>query len=532
MKKIILLFMTVMTLQSFSQKQDKSAAFEEPLGWCKLVQLKNNNTVFLEFTKKEGINVTLFDAGRKKISSDKLALTMIEDKLGYYIISGIYEIAGDVVVFYQKGEDRTPILIRLIIDGKTGKLKSEEKIAELNKITTGDAYAAAFGDVDMPDLKIVKDPESDYYALIRYNTFAPETKDRIEVLHYDPQHKVINKANYTAPGNKYKYTKYLSAYVHKDDYVVIGTYGFNTKKSGGEDARFYVSQLAKGKTSFVQKELAYSDFYKGARGHFIYNNVKGTINMVLITDVQVKGDNRKYDIVFQSINPTTLQLEKPYKIDYSKANEIYKNNFNRKYDFEGMIQGTFVDKSGNLIVLSQNTTIKYGNGSGIVGTFLGDFALITISPEGKIINTALVPANVYVSGKHKEFNCNDIRTGYRPADSWDDPGLASEQYFAIDVVTTENSNYIFFNNTKENMELPDSEEPRLVKAISATAAVKYTYSSNTLKKEYLFGIPKDKKDNEFCNFSSSDYNAAAKSYATIVTDPKTKKSSVLWLKLD
>jgi|GEM_PF-3757236 len=254
--------------------------------------------------------------------------------------------------------------------------------------------------------------------------------------------------------------------------------------------------------------------------------------MVLITDVEIKGGNRKYDIVFQSINPNTLQLEKPYKIDYSKASEIYKSKLNRKEDFEGMIQGTFIDKSGNLIVLSQSTIIKYGNYPGIVGTFLSDFALLTISPDGKIINTEVVPANVYVSGKHKEFNCNDIRTGYRPADSYDDPGLASEQYFAIDVITTENSNYIFFNNTQENMELPDSEEPKLVKAISATTAVKYTYSNNTLKKEYLLGTPKDKKDNEFCNFSSSDYNAATKSYATIVTDPKTKKSSVLWLKLD
>lgn len=82
------------------------------------------------------------------------------------------------------------------------------------------------------------------------------------------------------------------------------------------------------------------------------------------------------------------------------------------------------------------------------------------------------------------------------------------------------------------MELPESEEPKLVKAISITTAVKYTYSNNTIKKEYIFGTPKDKKDNDFCNFSSSDYNASTKSYATLVTDPKTKKSSIVWLKLD
>lgn len=66
--------MSLITLNSFSQKQDKSVAFEEPLGWSKLVQLKNGNTFFVEFTKKEGINVMLFDATRKKITSEKLTL--------------------------------------------------------------------------------------------------------------------------------------------------------------------------------------------------------------------------------------------------------------------------------------------------------------------------------------------------------------------------------------------------------------------------------------------------------------------------
>lgn len=532
MKKLFLLIACISSIQVFSQKQDKSTSFDEPLGWCKLVQLKNNNTFFVELTKKEGIKVKLYDPSRKEISSEKLPLKLIEDKLGFYTISGIFEISGDVAIFYQTADGRIPILIRILIDGKTGKLKAEEKIAELKKVTTGDAYAAMYGDVDNPDIKVVKDPESDYYAIIRYNTYAPETKDRIEVIHYNPQHNIINNAFYASPNNKYKYTKYLSAYVHKDDYVVIGTYGFNTIKSGGEDARFYVSQLAKGKTTFTQKELVYKDFYKGARCNFTYNNVKGIINMALITDVEIKGSDKKYDIVFQNINPLTLQLDKPYKADFSKINEYYTNTMMRKTDFEGMIQGTFIDKSGNLIVLYQNTVIKFGNYPGIVGTFLGDVALVTMSPDGKVINSIPFSANIYVSGNHSKFNCNDIRNGYRPADNWDDPGLASDQYFAMDVITTDNSNYIFLNNTKINMDLPESEEAKLVKAISLTTAVKYTYNKNTIKKEYLFGEPMDKKDNEICIISCSDYNAVTKTYATISTDPKTKQSKVLWLSLD
>ncbi len=515
-----------LTLNVFSQKQEKSTSFDEPLGWTKLVQLRNGNTCLVEVTKKEGINTTIFDGTRKKTASGKLALTLVEDKLGQSSIGGVFDIAGDVVIFYQAYVDYVPQMIRIIVDGKTGKLKSEEKVAELNKLTRGDAYAYLFGDVDLPIVYVEKDPESDYYALIRYNTFAPETKDRIEVLHYDGNHKVINKANYTAPDNKYKYTKYLTTYVHKDEYVLIGAYAFNTKKSGGEEARFYVAQLAKGKTGFVQKELIYKDFYKGARCRFSYNKVKEMVNMVLITDVTQKDNASKYDIVFQNVNPKTLVLDKPYKADMTKVNEYYKNDMLRKDNFNGMVQGTFFDKNGNLMVFYQQTTLKAGNGSGVVGTFLGDCALVTMSPEGKVINTAVFSANIYSSGNHPAFNSDDIRNGVKKAGSYDDPGLANEQYFNVDLVSTDNGNYLLFNNTKFNMELPENKEAKMLKAISLATAVRYTYKNNAIKKEYLLSAPSDEKDNQFCNFSCSDYNVVTKQYATIVTDPKTKKASL------
>jgi hypothetical protein len=531
MKKISLLLLSIIALNSFSQKKDKSAGFEEPEGWCKLVQLKNRNTCFLEFTKKEGINATLYDSIRKKISSGKLPTKLIEDKLGTYILSGIYELNGDVAIFFQKGEDRTPIMIRLLVDGKTGKLKAEEKIAELEKVTMKDAYAMAFGGMDMPDIRIVKDPESDYYAMIRYNTLAPETKDRIEVFHFSPDHKIINKLNYTSPNDKYKYTKYLNAYVHKDEYVVIGTYAFNTNKSGGEEARFYISQLSKGKTKFVQKELGITDFYKSARAQFVYNPIKGLIHMILITDVNADAEGSSYNVVFQNFKPSTLALEKPYNTDFSKVNAYYKGNMGSKDNFSGMLHGTFVDKNGNLVLMYQGTTIKYSNGMA-TGTFLGDVALLTMSPEGKTMNSAVFPFYSFVSGGHSEFNSDKIKTGFKPAYSFDDKGLANEQYFAIDLISTENANYLLFNNLPKNVETEESKGIKMVKAISGTTAVKYIHKGDAIKRDYLFKKPKNDDDVEFCNFSSSSYNPSTKSYATLFTDPETKKTAVVWIKLD
>ncbi|PBQ34198.1 hypothetical protein CNR22_21300 [Sphingobacteriaceae bacterium] len=516
--------------QSFAQKKDKSASFPEPEGWCKLVQLKNTNTCFLEFTKKEGIKVMLYDSLRKKIGSGKLATKLIDDKLGYHILSGIYEINGDVVIFFEKGEDKTPIMIRLIVDGKTGKLKAEDKIAELEKMSMKDGYAIAFGGLDIPDIRIVKDPESDYYAMIRYNTLAAETKDRIEVFHFSPDHKIINKANYTTPNNKYKYTRYLNAYVHKDEYVILGTYAFNTDKSGGDESRFYISQLSKGKTTFLQKELGLTEYYKHPTSEFVYNNVKGIVHMIIMPGGKSSGEG--INIVFQNFKPSTLAVEKSFVPDASKVNDYYRNTIGSKDDFAGMIQGAFVDKSGNLVLMFQETTIKIDKFGTVTATFLGDVALLSISAEGKTINGAVYPFSSVVSGDHSMYNSNKIKTGFRPAYNFDDKGLASEQYYGIDFISTENASYLLFNNMPKNMETDDVKSIKTVKAISGSTAVKYIYKGDAIKKDYLFKKPKEKDDVTFCLFGCSSYYAPRKSYATIYTDPETEKSSVVWIKLD
>ena len=359
MKLLYFLITTLLVLNSFGQKQERSQLFEEPHGWNKIVILKSNFTFHIELTSNDGVNTTLYNNDKKLVYKGTLELNNVKKRIGFTTIIGTYEISEDLVVFFQTISSGRPTLIRVIINGTTGLLKSEEKVTDLDPITIKNGYALAYGDVDYPVIKIEKDQESDYYAVIRYNTLASETKDRIQILHYNPQHKIINQINYTTPSDKYKYTKYLSAYVKKDEFIMIGTYAFNTKKSGGEEARFYVSKLLKGSSNLIQKELPYSDFYKGASCSFIYNKSKNMINMVLITDAEYVKNNLSYDIVYQNIDIETMTLKKSYKSDFTTINKIYNGKMERKNGFNGVIQGAYIDKVGNFIVLYQNTEKKY-----------------------------------------------------------------------------------------------------------------------------------------------------------------------------
>jgi hypothetical protein len=513
-----------------AQTPQKSETFKEPDGWTKLIQLRNNNTGLIEITTKEGANFTLYNPQHKIISSGKLNLVKTNNNFRYAQIEGVYDISGDFCVFVV-GTDpenkKVAVFFRIIIDGNTGKLKNEEVIDKLPEMTMGAAYGMLFGDTDVPTFYVEKDPESDYYAVVKYNTTAAETKDRIEISHYGPDHKIINKAKYNTPTDKYKFTKYLACYVHGADYILVGTSAFNTKKSGGEDMRYYVAQLNKGKTTFIQKELQYTAYDKSASAFFVYNKPKDMINMILIINMAQ---------VNQNINPTSLALDKPYNTDFTSVNNFYKNKMGNKKDFAPMLEGSFVDKNGNISFLYQQL-VKTSKSTGIgmpamvESCRFGDVALVTMSPDGKEVSSTAFPLNIVRRGDHDPFCYNSARKG-RKVNGGFTPVADNDWYYGIDFISTENGCYLFFNNRLDNMEKPDDKDAGAISGISGTTGVKYTYKGGKITKDYMFGKPESKKEATFINPGSSDYDASTKTYATLAIFPKEKTAHVVWIKLD
>ena len=543
MKKIILSFILITAFGClFAQKNiEKSQSFELFEGYTKVIMLRNNNTGLLEVTKKDGISFTLFDGARKKISSKKLDLKKVPENLGFSNVEGCYDIGGDftffIFVIKENSEGKKmPSLFRVILNGSTGDIKSEDVVTELNEYKMSQGYGLVFGDVDPPGIFVEKDPESDYYAVIRYNTLDAETNNRIEVIHYGPDHKEIQRGKYVTPSNKYKFTKYIGAYVHKDNYVLIGTYAFNTEKSGGEEARYYVAQLNKGKTNFVQKELAYTAFCKKANGVFTFNKVRNVVNMTI---VQYKGLTSFGGILFQSIDPTTLQLEKPYTPDLSKLDEYYTTKMERKksvYSESSTPQGFFIDKTGNLTAMYQYVIYKvqpgqYGMPAQIIATELMDIGLVTMGPDGKVIKSTMIPYATQRNGDKGTFSAIDVKKGKKGPFPFMG-GTAWDWCFGIDLISTETNDYLLCNNLMANVDMPENEKPKMITAIKYTNAMKYTLSGPTPKKDYIFGTPEGKKDGHYCNFSGSDYNPTTKIYATVVADLKDDKSTVVWIKIE
>jgi len=198
------LFLSAFILVAFTAvaqftKLAEGPEFDEPKsGYTQVIQLKSGGTVFFRVTLKEGIDIRVYDPNHK----EKVATTLdpaYEKLTKGASISGAFEINGDVVILISNFEDKTPVLTRLIIDGKSGRLKKEDRVRELMKMNMGQGYAMMFGGVKMPHFYAHASQSGNCYAVAAFNTFESDRNKRIEIIVLGPDHKQISHTFYSSP---------------------------------------------------------------------------------------------------------------------------------------------------------------------------------------------------------------------------------------------------------------------------------------------------------------------------------------------
>jgi hypothetical protein len=210
MRKIISFALVLFTCL-FTNAQFKQIAagpsFDEPTyGRSELVLMKDKSVILFTITPKDGINVRIYTADHKE--SVVTTIKPAYKTLKVPALERSFEINGDLVLLISEMQDKIPVLYRLIINGKTGQLIREEKIAELLKMNMGMGFALVYGNSEMPSFYASKDPESDNYAIALFNSFESDRNKRIEIVLYGRDHTELARAYYVSPQEKYKYLQF------------------------------------------------------------------------------------------------------------------------------------------------------------------------------------------------------------------------------------------------------------------------------------------------------------------------------------
>ncbi len=529
-----------------------SASFDEPEdGWNKVMQLSNGNTFLYNFNR-DGISIKVYDNSKKIISTKNLKSKVWDAReMKVSTIEGIYEIAGKPVVFLQQMLERTPTLFRIVLDPATGAIVNEEQISVLDKYSFGAGYAMAFGKVDAADFYVQKDPLSDCYAVVNFNSFTSESDKRIEVVHYNGEHKEIYRTPYDAQG--FKYLRFVGMTVDADKRVFLCTYGYNTEASGGKDSRVIVSRMNSTAKTIDHKKLEFTNDFKKTRALMQFNPGTKKIQLLTLTFKNSKSNaftgrgKTFYTVLMNTIEPEDLTItSKPLNAD--NADGYAKSNLKLAGGFSGLPQQMVINPDNSTTVLMEemmhieirksNSSIPFGPSLGPVyyRTELNAIGTAEYDTDGNEKSGIAIDKSqrangridpLYISQKGNGYWA--LRGGYGQGIGMG--GLNNNAFMSYDYVNTGNNAYILYNDYPENFDKPVGKKMKEVVAISDANTVACSVTGNKVEKFYLFGTPKDDDYSKFSYIESSNYSPATKTYATLMIDRDGRKkvAKVAWV---
>lgn len=553
MKKIFILFLalcclTVAATYAQVSKVETSTAFDEPEdGWNKVLQLKNGNTFFFHFTKKDGIEVTVYNKQRNVIAQKEITSELWDPKkMKHSVIEGLYEIGGQPVIFLQQRIDRTPSLFRIKLDANTGEVAGEKLISTLDRYPIGANWAMAYGHVEQEDFYVEKDPRSDCYAIVNFNSFA-ESDKRLEVIHYDGsegKHKIINRAFYASPQGQFKYLRFIGMTVDGPYNVYMCTYGFNHKTDMGNDSRVIMSRLKTehGDPVFTHNLLSFSEDFRETRGIMQYN--KGTDMLQLMTLTYEKSkqglfsSDRKtyYSTRMTFVNPHNLMIVDTKPV----AGEMVANDLHQQFEhtsaFHGLPQQMVInrDHSTTILMEEMQSQIVYDGKGNVISaqTFLGNIGVSELNEKGNESDGHVILKVQSCQGIFDPLYLNEKSKG-----KWSYRGggytFNNNAFLSFDYLNTDNNKYILFNDYPSNYarEQDGQRRRKTVTTISGANTMCYKIQNGKLSRFYVFGTPQDDDQTKFCYVESSDFSQETNTYATLMMEKngRDKQAKIAWV---
>jgi hypothetical protein len=493
-------------------------AEDESVGIQRVLLLKNGNTFYLSLTKKN-LTVRVFNEKYKAKANKQLHPDL--GKGSSYKVKGLYDINGNVVVLVSAVENHQVVLQRLIIDGTTGVLKSQDQIGELEKVSYFKLGGTAFGNVPEPDFFSEALPEGNGYAVVAMNSFVADRNKRIVVSIFDADNKESSHAFYKSPEEKYKYMEYLGMMPLDKDKLSVLAYGYNTKSSGGKECQLLLATLTKGDSLLVTESLGTSKEPAEA-AVARYNPVS---KKTMILELQDRA--------------ASISVVDPFKKSVSGKTDIGSDGSKSKSDLP---QNLFTNEDGSFSIVYEKLSVRsnipfIGQNTGLGSTYgyytsidMEDYTVTVIAADGKEeLQRYVIPRRHVRSDVMRALAFGNAVMNFENSVKQLSP-LESFNYLSAG-----GNNYLFLNDESDNIErVQAGKDPRKVKSLDECDAFYYTLKGekDTPASDFLFGKPADKDYYNKGLFKACDYNADKKIYVVVKLEQNGKDNNwrLVWMK--
>ncbi len=519
------------------QKQMSDPLDIRPVGWNKVLCMKNGNTLLFHFEPSKPLELNVFDSSHRLVAVKKHSLRFLGVS-GQTYLKGLYEINGDAVLFANDEHLNKHVLVRVRFSGNDGSLTEEKIIGE------------SPSSIRVTDFNVMKSTDDDSYQVLFATDNAPFKKCNVHVSFFNNKHEVI---------------KDVAIPVKRADFDFFDIIGTQSTHAG-----ICINISLKAEIGNTTSHVNYSDANTASKyNHTLYtyfipvnsSTVRET-SMILEKDINPNYTNVTFDPFAKSLNvlmfsylryfykvgldyqpaaqmgslflsiDTADMLAKHNWVNNDMANVYYQAQTDSTKLFDGIPLKMFTNEYGLTTVVYESfairgvteTSVLYGHEN-----FMGNICITQIDDTGKELWGTVLPKAQYYKSYHDY--CYPYMLSKKEQDNMIFAYEASEQVYnrqfvSLNTYTRNRDYYIIYNDKDKNFNNSMKAPGDTVYDFSTTNACYYKLGrGKVVTKHYVFGTP---AENEYkCSFiEGADFDAKRGVYAALVQYKKNEEVSL------
>ena len=538
---LFVFFLVLIPLCSFAQEQKQMSdpLDIKPVGWNKVLCMKNGNTLLFHFEPNKPILISVFDSSHLLVATQKHSLRYFdESQLPHTEMKGLYEVGGEAVLFTDQERLNKHVLIRDRFNSSNGTLIEDKIIGESPSSSK------------RTDFMVVKNGAEDAYQVLSSTDDAPFKKCDVHLSFYNNKHEVIKDMPIPVKRKEFGYFKLVSMESLPEGVCLTiammtvienGTnHGLNSNANTLTmyDHTLYAYFIPIGSNIVKEKGLDLKRDVYPYYSNCTFNRFVNNLNLLLFSYFPY---NRKEGLDYQpaamqsslflSIDTEYMSVKHSW-IKNDMANVYYKAKTDSTKLFDGIPIKMFTNEYGLTTVIYEafvrhgipENKVLYGHEN-----FLGNICITQFDDTGKELWGTVLPKAQYYKSYQDYYSPYMLskKTQDNSMFDFDDPEqVYNRQFVSVNTYTRNRDYYIIYNDKDKNFNNSMKAPGDTVYNFSATNTCYYKLGrGKVVTKHYVFGTP---AENEYkCSFiEGADFDAKRGVYAALVQYKKNDEVSL------
>ncbi len=514
------------------------------VGINKVLCLQDGRTMLFHFENNKPMRVMVFDTSHKRVASrviDNKVLDVFQLSIGLF--KGLYEIAGEGVLFLEQKRSGRSSLIRIRFDPGSGAMIDEKVIARSKGVLKPSRFF------------VMKHNKESGYAILASQEVRQFRKCKNQIYYYNENHEVYKEVPLIFDRKKYDYMTVIGAEsspvgifvsLGLSDMVVNGT-GSTIATRPIYKHDMHVFFVPEGSDKPIHREVGLPTELMPYYTTYTYNEFADNLNVMLLSfnDALVRDGviTRPVAIInnmFFRFDRSSMEGRYSWMLNKVANKQLVKVSGDTSKVFEGFPVKFFTNRNGLSTLVSESYIRNLNTESSyryrVYETFLSNICITQFDDFGNEIWAAVLPKTALFRSYNNYYSPISLAKGWQERSMFNDrpPQVFDRQFMSMNVYESGDNFYMIYNDGFNNAENSLANPGDTVFNTSLTNA--YYYKVNRKKevtKHILYGLPL-KNEYRSSAIEGADFDEKRGVYASVVRYKRGSYVSMrmAWAKLE